>query len=92
MSESRRLVPMALCPECRREFWLLDARIYELGSGPDEFVGDEPVTFVCCGKPQSVPPQSIVYRPQRVAVSGSRRFQLSKELDDPDNEAQATIP
>jgi hypothetical protein len=66
-----KMIATATCPTCRHEFWLLDEPMFDPGWHPPEYPGESPITFMCCGQVQSVPPSNIVYRPQRVIGSKS---------------------
>jgi hypothetical protein len=63
------MVPTAICPACGKEYWLLDEAMFEPGTQPATFPGKAAVTFVCCNEARTVPPDSIVYRLQRVGGS-----------------------
>ena len=65
------MIAAAICPKCKHEFWLMDEPTFEPGGQPPKYLGESPITFLCCGQEQTVPPSSIVYRPQRVIKSKS---------------------
>jgi hypothetical protein len=61
-TSANKMIPIATCPKCKAEFWLLDQEMYEPGAQPAKSPGKATVTFICCGNPQSVPPGSVIYR------------------------------
>jgi hypothetical protein len=61
-NSANKMIPIATCPKCKAEFWLLDEEMYEPGAQPAKSPGKAAVTFICCGNPQSVPPGSVIYR------------------------------
>jgi len=64
-----RMIAAALCPKCKHEFWLMDEPMFDPGGQPPKYLGESPISFLCCGQEHTVPPSSIVYRPQRVIKS-----------------------
>jgi hypothetical protein len=54
-------VATALCPECGKRIWLLEAARYGPGAEPEILDGPDPVKFPHCGKIQSVPAKGIRY-------------------------------
>jgi hypothetical protein len=57
-----QMIATAVCPECKESIWLLGATTYIPGAAPEIFEGQDPVTFSCCGKTQSVPAASIRFK------------------------------
>jgi hypothetical protein len=55
------MVATALCPECGKRIWLLEAVRHRPGAEPEIFDGPDPVKFSHCGKMQRVPANSIRY-------------------------------
>jgi len=67
---THQMIATALCPQCRMRVWLLDAVRFIPGAEPDSFEGPDPVTFPHCGKTQSVPAASILYKRSTVTEFG----------------------
>jgi len=65
-----QMIATALCPQCRMRVWLLDATRYIPGAEPEVFDGPDLVTFPHCGKTQSVPAASILYKRSSVTQFG----------------------
>jgi hypothetical protein len=53
-TSAKKMIPIAACPKCKAEFWLLDEEMYEPGAQRAKSPGKAAVTFICCGNPQSV--------------------------------------
>ena len=64
-----RMIAAAICPMCKHEFWLMDEPMFDPGAQPPKYLGESPITFLFCGQEHTVPPSSVVYRPQRVIKS-----------------------
>jgi hypothetical protein len=67
-----QMIATAVCPQCRMRVWLLDAVRFIPGTEPDVFEGPDPVTFLHCGKTQSVSAASIRYKRSNVTEFGEQ--------------------
>lgn len=65
LETKEKVIAVARCPKCGREYALLDAPLYDSGNEPRKFPGPASITIPCCGDAQTVRPENVVYRPQR---------------------------
>lgn len=52
------------CPVCQKRMPLMDSPEYKAGEQPRRYPRTEPITFPCCGDPQTVPAESVEYLPK----------------------------
>jgi hypothetical protein len=57
------LVPVVLCPDCKKSHWLVDEQMYALGSAPKRFKGQSTVNFFCCNKRHYALGERVRYEP-----------------------------
>jgi hypothetical protein len=67
------MVHVIFCPECLAEFWLTDEEVFEPGIRPQRAMRQNPISFICCGKTQTVSAASITYKKAKVEGTNIRK-------------------
>jgi hypothetical protein len=55
------LVPVARCPECKHDHWLIDEEMFPLDSVPKRFSGRTVVVIACCSGNQYIFSEQVRY-------------------------------
>jgi hypothetical protein len=66
------MVRTIFCPECLRQFWLTDDEFLALGMELKQSPAQQPISFFCCGKTQTVSAASVVFTQQKLNVAAHR--------------------
>jgi hypothetical protein len=66
------MVRTVFCPECLSQFWLTDDEFLALGLELKQSPAQQPISFACCGKVQTVSAASVVFTRQKLNVAARR--------------------